>query len=125
MEEKHNWRYCVVGNIVQTRVDGNEKIWHGTAAFRGGAKVYLSGKNYEFDHEDDVIGMLGLTRGRRYQVVYASRKPVENLRVQRVWKPGILRFMDDREFWDCWWDDSEEDRMDAERFVDAWNEFRD
>ncbi len=44
MEEKQNWTYCVVGNIKKTHFDEDGVLRYGTAAFSGGAKVYLSGR---------------------------------------------------------------------------------
>ena len=48
MSEKKEWKYCVVGNIVQERVDENGVLRHGTATFRGGAKVFLCGRRFDF-----------------------------------------------------------------------------
>lgn len=120
------WRYCVVGNIVRTRIDANGVLRYGTAAFRGGTRVYLKGKNYVFGSERDEIGALGLTRGRRFDTKWMPLEQIENVRISRVWKPSILSYMWE---WDYdymnedWWDDSEEARRDAERFVSEWHEY--
>lgn len=37
------WRYAVAGNIKKTRIDENGVLRYGTSAFKGKAKVYLSG----------------------------------------------------------------------------------
>lgn len=46
MEEKKAWKYCVVGNIIKERIDENVVLRRGTAAFKGGARVFLEDKNY-------------------------------------------------------------------------------
>ncbi len=119
METNRNWKYCVAGNILRMRVDENGMLFrNGTAAFRGGAKVYLNGRFHSFDAES--IEVVGLTRGHRFQVVRVPPQLIENVRLQRVYKPKVLEIMDNREFRDCWWHSSEEDRKDAERFVREW-----
>ena len=32
-----------------------------------------------------------------------------------------MEFMHCDEFWDCWWQNTEEDKADTERFVEQWN----
>ena len=61
MESK--WKYCEAGNIMRLRLDEKLDYRNGTAAFRGGAKVYLSGRYHDFGL--DTIDVLGLTRGTR------------------------------------------------------------
>ena len=50
MSEKKPWKYCVVGNIVRERIDENGVFRRGTVAFKGGARVYIEGKNYDYDY---------------------------------------------------------------------------
>ena len=116
MSDRAPWKYCVVGNILKTCVDERDLSFrNGTAAFRGGARVYLYGKPYSFDQ--DRICVLGLTRGHRFQVVDVSPQLIENVRLQQVYKPAVLKIMNNWEFRDSWWHDTEEDRKDAARFV--------
>ncbi|MBP3447772.1 MAG: hypothetical protein J6K51_01985 [Clostridia bacterium] len=49
---------------------------------------------------------------------------LENLRVQRVFRPGVLNIMDDMEFEDGWWQDTPFDLKDAKEFVQWWNDGR-
>ncbi len=119
MSEKKAWKYCVVGNIVQERVDENGIPRHGTAAFRGGAKVFLCGKGFDFS--SIIISVLGLTRGKRLQVIDTPMAHIENLRIQKTYRTGVLAIMNDWEFRDQWWEDTEEDKKDAEAFIEKWN----
>ena len=122
---KHNWKYCVAGNIVETRIDDNGQLRHGTAAFSGGAKVYLNGRFHVFGTDTEQIDVIGLTRGHRYQVIRVQPDQIVNVRLSRVWKPSILKIMNNWEFYADWWHDTEEDRRDAERFVSEWHEYMD
>ena len=119
MNEKKEWKYCVVGNIVKERIDENGVLRYGTAAFKGGAKVYLCGKEYDFSR--DSIDALGLSRGRRLQVIWTPRDQIENLRLQKVYRPGVLYIMNDDEFARYWWGDTDADKRDAEGFIRRWN----
>ncbi|MBP3447773.1 MAG: hypothetical protein J6K51_01990 [Clostridia bacterium] len=63
---KRRWKYCVVANIVKTRIDENGILRYGTPAFTGGSKVYLCGKIWNRNRNG--ISALGLNRGKRYFV---------------------------------------------------------
>ena len=63
MEDNREWRYCVVGNIVETRIDENGFLRYGTSAFTGGTKVYLCGKYW--DEAYKTITVIGLNRFRK------------------------------------------------------------
>ncbi len=123
MAASGDWKYCVAGNILKTRVDENLNYRNGTAAFKGGAKVYLNGRYHDFGY--DSIDVLGLTRGHRFQVIRVSPQLIENVRLQRVYKPRVLQIMNDWEFHDTWWHDTEDDRKDAERFIEEWKQYID
>lgn len=126
IKDEHKWRYCVAGNIVKTRIDENGELRYGTAVFSGGTKVYLRGRPHVFGTDKDEIVVIGLSRGRRYETKWVPADVIENVRLQRVWKPTILSFMRGWGFMDeGWWDDSEEARQDAERFVSEWHEYMD
>ena len=46
---------------------------------------------------------------------------IENLRVQKVYNPGLLSVMNNFEFEKHWWGDTEDDKKDAESFIEKWN----
>lgn len=115
----NEWKYCAVGNIVKTRIDENGKEWHGTAAFRPGAKVYLQGKIwYEGVKEIDVIG---LTRGKKYKAITVPIGVIENVRPSRVYTPNVLQIMDNWEFCEYWWHKNSADRREVKEFIERWN----
>ncbi|MBR3018199.1 MAG: hypothetical protein IKH57_14185 [Clostridia bacterium] len=113
------WQYCVVGNIVKTRIDEEGKLRYGTSGFRGGTRVYLCGNGWDFSNR--VISVLGISRGRRFQVLDVSKDTIENVRCRRTFEPRVMEFMSCDEFYDRWWHTTEEDKADAERFVEQWN----
>ena len=114
------WKYCVVGNITKTHTDADGVLRYGTAAFPGGTRVYLCGKYWDAARED--ICVVGLTRGKRWQVVDTDIRCIENVRCSRVWKPSVLKIMDDFEFYDCWWHCSKEDKAETKVFVKLWKQ---
>ena len=117
--DMQNWTYCVVGNIKESHVDENGILRNGTAAFAGGAKVYLCGRLW--DRSRDEISTLGITRGKKLQVVQTDISLIENVRCQKVFRTGVLEMMDNFEFRSCWWGKSKHEKADAEEFVAWWN----
>ena len=118
MEKKYKWQYCVVGNIVKTRIDKNGVLRHGTSAFSGGTKVYLCGKYWDPSRES--ITVAGLCRGKRYYVDHVPVSLIENVRCQRAFNPAVLEIMNNWEFWDLWWQDTAVDKKETEQFVESW-----
>lgn len=116
------WRYCAVGNIVKTHMDENGVPLYGTSAFPGGTRVYLCGKYWDRTRAD--ISVIGLSRGKRYQVIEVPLCLIENIRFQRTYKPSVLSLMDDWEFSDLWWDNSQEDLSSVKRFISYVKEER-
>ena len=124
MSEKKPWKYCVVGNIVRERIDENGVFRRGTVAFKGGARVYIEGKNYDYDYVRDGITVLGLNRYRRYVYEFVPKDLIENVRFARTYKPIIMDMMYEYEGHDGWWGDSDEDGLDAKQFAINWPEFQ-
>ncbi|MBQ6266257.1 MAG: hypothetical protein IJK64_00635 [Clostridia bacterium] len=117
--QKAAWKYCVVGNIVKTHIDANGVLRYGTVAYSGGTRVYLCGKYWSSDEETiDVIGLS--RRGRQHCVNETPVELIENVRLSRTYKPAILALMNTPEFQDCWWNNTPEDRAEAEAFVAEW-----
>lgn len=119
------WRYAVAGNIKKMRVDENGVLRYGTSAFKGNAKVYLSGRLWDErlpQANKKEIAVLGLCRGKRYYVDSVPIDLIENVRLTRVYKPKVLEIMSNWEFADCWWGNTYEERNDAAAFVKRWNE---
>ena len=123
MSENTAWKYCVVGNIVKERVDENGILRYGTAAFKGGTRVYIEGKNLDYDFVSDYVEVLGLNRHRRYTYEAVPKKLIENVRFTRTYKPKIMDMMYPYEGYDGWWGNSDEDGLDAKQFALNWPEF--
>ncbi len=123
MNEKKEWKYCVVGNIVRERIDENGILRHGTVAFKGGARVYIEGKNYDYDYVRSGITVLGLNRYRRYAYEFIPKDQIENVRFTRTFKPTVMDKMYPYEGHDGWWGNSEEDGENAKQFAFNWPEF--
>lgn len=122
MDEKRNWKYCVVGNIVKQHYDEKGILRYGTPAFVGGAKVFLCGKLWAFSQRE--ISVLGLSRGKHYQVHEVPVELIENIRCQKTYRPTVLDIMSNWEFEDLWWGNTSEDRQSVTAFVDKWHEMR-
>ena len=91
-----NWKYCAVGNIKKTHIDENGVLRYGTAAYPGGSKVYLCGKYW--NKSQDTITVIGLNRrGRKYRVEHIPVSLIENIRRKQVYKPKILKIMENFE----------------------------
>lgn len=114
-----DWKYCVIGNIKKTHIDENGVLRCGTVAYPGGRKVYLCGKYWT--NAQETITVIGLSRkGRRYRVEDVPVSLIENVRGKRVYKPKVLKIMDNFEFWDYWWGNSLEDRESVKAFIERW-----
>ena len=112
-------RYCVVGNIIDKRIDKNGQVRYGTSTFAGGTKVYLCGRNRDPLWEN--IGVIGLSRSKRLEFRSVPQECIVNLRVQKVFQPSILKILDEPEMQNCCWGRTENEKKYAEYFVRAWN----
>lgn len=119
--EKTPWCYCVVGNIVKSRIDENGLKRHGTVAFTGGTKVYLCDKQCNKSYEK--IPVIGLNRHKKYVTEYIPVTAIENVRCSKVYKQQILKLIDYYylEYEDCYWENTPKDKAETEDFVQHWN----
>ena len=97
--EPQEWKWCLVGNIVQEReYSENHEIKHGTKHFSPGTKVYCAQGLWGDGYENIVV--IGKHRGSpKYTKLIMQRKHIENFRCQKVYKPCILKLMEN-DFWD-------------------------
>jgi len=121
MDNNKNWRFCAVGNIKAQHTDENGTVFYGTKAFSGGTKVYIDDKTWERNSGD--VSVIGLNRFGRYVIESVPRSLIENVRIQRVFKPTVLEIMDYLEMMDGWpWRGrTAEDRRAVKAFVENWN----
>ncbi len=111
--------YCVAGNIKKTHYDADGTLRYGTSAYTGGTKVYLYGKMWDFAY--DSILVFGLSRRKQWEFHTVPVELIENVRFTKTFKPSVIRLMNDFEFYDCWWHNSHEDKLEAEKFAESWN----
>lgn len=114
----HEWCWCLVGNIVEQHEYGEEhEIKYGTKQFSRGTKVYLAPAQWGDGYENIVV--IGLPRnGRNYIEVVTRSKYVENFRMQKVYKPAILKRMCISQW--RWWGDADSDRSDIIKYLDCY-----
>ena len=122
MAEEVNWIFGVVGNIVKTHSGEDGVVYYGTKAFTGGTKVYLNGKYWDSQCEN--IAVIGRNRFGRTVFERVPIELIENVRVQRIYKPHVLEIIDYLRWMEGleWWERTAADRKDTERFVKEWNE---
>lgn len=113
------WRYGVVGNITKTHYDAQGILRYSTSAFCGGTKVYLYGKYWT--RERGTIGVIGLSRSKRFIFTDVAPELIENVRCTKVYKPSVLELMGNCEYSDYWWDNSVAAMKETKRFVEEWN----
>ncbi len=118
--ENKVFKFCVVGNIVRApHLDKNGILRYGTPAYTGGTKVYLCGKLWRIAEKE--IQVVGLTRGKKYQVHDVPVNLIENVRAGKAFDPGILAIMNNFEFWDWWWNGTRKDQKATKEFVSVWD----
>lgn len=117
-EDESEWRWCIVGNIIGAHPYGVEKeIRYGTKHFVAGAKVYCV-----IAHNDpDKLVVLGCPRhSRKFIEVIIPRSKVENLRLQKCYKPAVLDIMKQRHW--AWYGNTDADKEEAQRILSILSE---
>ena len=115
-----NWRFGVAANITEYHLGDDGKEYRGTKAFTAGTKVYLAGKNWDKTSRD--IAVIGRNRFGRIVLERVSVDCLENLRMQRIYKPHILDIISYEETMESWpwWKRTSSDRKETEEFVETW-----
>lgn len=116
---EQEWQWCLVGNIVEEHEFGEDHvIKYGTKHFRPGAKVYINlvygGMGYENIH---VIGVP--RRSKKYIEIVIRRKYVRNFRVQKVYRPAVLKMMSASKW--AWSGNDEQTRESLEKSAEWMN----
>ena len=112
------WRYGVVANIVNERIDEEGITRKGTVVFPPGRKVYLSKRLWR---SPDGVTVMGLNRFKsKYVLERVPLAHIENIRCQKVFKPRVIELMDDEyAYRDMWWANTDEDHLDTQMYVSA------
>ena len=116
----NTWCFCVVGNIVEKHLAEDGTNLYGTRAFVGGTKVYIY--DLSFNLNKGMVSVIGLNRYRRYAVESVPICLIENVRVQRVFKPKVLQIMKSLALTDGWmWRGrTAEDKRELISFTEEW-----
>lgn len=85
---------CIVGNIIGAHYWGEQKeIRYGTKHFRPGAKLYCTFPYGGMGHEN--IRVFGKPRGQRRMItIVIEARYVKNFRLQKVYDPKVLAYLD-------------------------------
>lgn len=119
IDSEEEWQWCLVGNIVEKHEYGEERtIKYGNKQFRPNAKVFINLVYGGMGHESILV--IGMPRhSSKYIEIVIARKYVCNFRVQKVFKPAVLKRMKNSE-WD-WWGNSDEAYEKIVRCLDWLN----
>ena len=119
--EKPSWRFGVVANITEYHIGEDGKEYRGTKPFTAGTKVYLGGKDW--DNTRDSIGVIGRNRFGRIALEWLPVNCLENVRIQRIYKPRVLDIINTQEVLEGWkwWGQTASDRKETKVFVESWN----
>lgn len=116
--EEPEWVWALVGNIVEEHEYGpDHEIRKGTKHFAPGTKVFLS--KYGYDNGIPVIGHP--RHGKNYITVFVKYNQIENHRLQKVYKPEILKIMSKDQNLASFYDNTETSRWDIIKRLDWMN----
>lgn len=113
-EDDAEWRWCIVGNIIGAHPYGVEKeIRYGTKHFAPGAKVYCT---LAYNDINRLVVMGSPRHSRKYIEVIIDASSVENFRLQKCYKPAVLKMMKQRH-WN-WYGNADADKEEIERILE-------
>lgn len=89
-DEKLEWRWALVGNIVDKHEYGeNHEIRYGARKFRGGTRIVLAPPCWGDGYEQ--VNVIGLSRySRKYKKSVIRRNLITNFRVKKIFSPTIF-----------------------------------
>ena len=98
---EYEWQWCLVGNIVKEHKYGeNHELRYGNKQFRPNTKVFVNLVYGGMGHESVLV--IGIPRySKRYIEIVIARKYIENFRLQKVFKPAVLKRMNQSD-WNWW-----------------------
>lgn len=100
------WRWCLVGNIVDKRIYGQDhEIKYGTKHFSPGTKVYIAPNQWGDGGENLVV--LGNPRHKKGLIECVIRRDyICNFRLKKIYPSLVLDRMDNSEY--EWWGNDDE-----------------
>jgi hypothetical protein len=116
-ETETPWRWCLVGNIVQSHEFGeNGDIRVGTKHFAPGAKVYIAPAQWGDGYEK--VCVIGKPRGKRPLIeIVMKLEYIENLRIKKVFDPAALMRMTESSY--TWWNNTDADQQAILKVIES------
>lgn len=94
-----DFRYILVGNIIDKHVFGEEKIIRsGTKIFRAGAKVYLLPEYGGNGHDEIPVYGKPRHKWRNIEIVI-RRRYIKNVRILKTYDPYLIKQVDESYFY--------------------------
>lgn len=116
-------KYCVIGNIVKERLDGEGNIKYGTASFPGGRKIYITRQFCERG-----VLVYGLNRYKsKYVREWVPLSCLENIRPAKEFSPRVLELMrwsNYTEGGDLWFSFRKSDQAETVQYADILNRLK-
>lgn len=116
-ENRPNWVWALVGNVIEDHPFGKEKkIVNGTKRFKGGTKVYCLMSSFSDGYES--VPVIGRNRKGDLVQTIIRGKYIENFRLKKAYSPTIIEMMyrgyrDDaafgKDYWGRGWGNTDED----------------
>ncbi|MBE5916438.1 MAG: hypothetical protein E7273_06285 [Pseudobutyrivibrio ruminis] len=104
----HTWVWCLVGNL-KSEIDfgAEHEIRNDTKHFSKNTKLLLAPVQWGDGYERVVV--IGTPKySRRYIELIMAKEHIENFRMQKIYKPVLLKMMCKSEYY--WWNDLEDSR---------------
>lgn len=102
------WQWCLVGNIVEEcRYGENHELRYGNKQFQPGAKLFINLVYGGMGHERILV--IGTPRHTyRYIEIVIAIKYATNFRLRKVYKPAVLKRMNQSGWY--WWGNTDSGR---------------
>ena len=116
---EEEWQWCLVGNMKEVHEYGeSHELRYGNKQFRPNAKVFINLVYGGMGHERILV--IGTPRHTAHYIeIVVKRDVVENFRLQKVFKPAVLKRIKQSE-WD-WWGNTDSARDRIIRALESFN----
>lgn len=104
----HTWAWCLVGNL-KSEIDfgAEHEIRNDTKHFSKNTKLLLAPVQWGDGYERVVV--IGTPKySRRYIELIMAKEHIENFRMQKIYKPVLLKMMCKSKYY--WWNDLDDSR---------------
>jgi hypothetical protein len=105
-KEQLEWRWCLVGNIVDKRIYGEKhEIRYGTKNFSPGTKVYIA-PNQWGDGGEQLVVLANPRNKQGYIECVIKSDYIYNFRLKKIYSPLLLKRMNESVY--EWWGNDDE-----------------